>query len=220
MARPWNSLIKQFIRVSFKYLEVHLFIQYLNYKNLCSDWVLTKEESELIWHPDIEFQPIMEFKPRPSISKIFPNWTMGNRLFIEKFQLTFSCNFDFAEFPFDSHECPLNYGDGVFYQHFMRFNTTLASFGEFGTNLSTNSGGDPIILDNLPFQFEFQLVSLPNFELMHKQMWPFSYTGIVLKMKRKSLGQLLIGYFYPTASFALLSMISFLIKPDMVSSLF
>jgi hypothetical protein len=162
----------------------------------------------------------MEYKPRPSISNIFPNWTMGNRLVIEKFQLTFSCNFDFAEFPFDSHECPLNYGDGVFHQHFMTFNTTNASFGEFGTNLSTNSGGDPIILDNLPFQFEFQLVSLPNFELMHKQTWPFSYTGIVLKMKRKSLGQLLIGYFYPTASFALLSMISFLIKPDMVSSLF
>ena len=154
-----------------------------------------------------------------SMSRIFPKRELGNRLVVEKFQLTFSCTFGFTEFPFDSHECPLKYGEDVSYTKFMRFNSTLASFGEFGTNLSTNTGGDPIVLDSLPFRFEFELVSLPNFVLLYKQTWPFSYTGIVLKMKRKSLGQLLIGYFYPTASFALLSMVSFLIKPDMVSSL-
>ena len=49
-------------------------------------------------------------------------------------------------------------------------------------------------------------------------MIAFSYTGIALRMRRKSLGQLLSGFFYPSAAFALLSMISFLIKPDMVSS--
>ena len=138
-----------------------------------------------------------------------------NRLAGELFQLTFSCHFDFAEFPFDSHECPIEYGSGILMQEKMRFDVTMAEFG----NLSTKSGGDPIILDDLPFRFEFQLETLPNFELLHKQTWPFSFTGIVLKMKRKSVGQLLIGYFYPTASFALLSMVSFLIKPDMVSSL-
>jgi hypothetical protein len=35
-------------------------------------------------------------------------------------------------------------------------------------------------------------------------------------MKRKSLGQLLGAFYYPTSSFAFLSMISFLIKPDVV----
>ena len=154
-----------------------------------------------------------------SSSTVFP-WTpltrkFGNRLDGEKFQLTFSCHFDFAEFPFDSHECPVEYGDGVLSQELMRFNTTMVVFG----NLSTKSGGDPIILDNLPFPFEFQLVVLPTFESTNVYNISFSYTGVVLKMRRKSTGQLLIGYFYPTASFALLSMISFLIKPDMVSSL-
>ena len=161
----------------------------------------------------------MELKQGQSMSRVYSNGTLGNRVVVEKFQLTFSCNFNFTEFPFDSHECPLKYGDGAQSQILMRFVTTNASFGEFGTNLSTNSEGDPIILDDLPFRFQFQLETLPNFELLHKQTWPFSFTGIVLKMKRKSVGQLLIGYFYPTASFALLSMISFLIKPDMVSSL-
>ena len=143
-----------------------------------------------------------------SVSMVFPPSTdPRNRLVADVFQLTFSCNFDFAGFPFDSHECPLEYGDALLGQERMRFNTTLARFG----NVSTKSGGDPIILDNLPFPFEFEIRALPTFTL-----WQRSYTGIVLKMTRKSPG-VLTGYFYPTAAFALLSMISFLIKPDIVS---
>ena len=168
----------------------------------------------------------MEFKQRPmyggtesSVSKMFPKWLWNqNRLNSETFQLTFSCNFHFADFPFDSHECPIEYGSGILMQEKMRFNVTRADFG----NLSTKSGGDPIILDNMPFPFEFQLVVLPNFEVTTSRRnnpVTFSYTGIALRMRRKSLGQLLSGFFYPSAAFALLSMISFLIKPDMVSSL-
>ena len=94
-------------------------IQYLNYENLCSDWiytVLTKEQSELVWQPVIEFEQLMEFKQRAmygdtdsSVSYVFPlnKWHAGNRGAWGKFQLTFSCNFDFADYPFDSHECPL-----------------------------------------------------------------------------------------------------------------
>ena len=177
----------------------------------------------MIWHPVIEFQKVIEFKKRQmygdtdaSLSLVFPSsrWPR-NRLVVELFQLTFSCNFDFTEFPFDSHECPLQYGDVVESQENLRLNVTLAVFD----NITTTIGGDPIVLDNLPFPFEIQLVSLPNFEIINRQHGSFSWTGIVLKMRRNSLGQLLIGYFYLTASFALLSMISFLIKPDMVRPL-
>ena len=168
----------------------------------------------------------MEFKQRPmygetdsSVSKMFPKRLLNqNRLTSETFQLTFSCNFHFADFPFDSHECPIEYGSGILRQEKMRFNVTRADFG----NLSTETGGEPIILDNLHFPFEFQLVVLPNFEVKTNRRndpLTFSYTGIALRMRRKSLGQLLSGFFYPSAAFALLSMISFLIKPDMVSTL-
>ena len=162
----------------------------------------------------------MEFKQTPiygladsSGSMVFPKETFyPNRLSWETFQLTFSCNFDFTEFPFDSHACPLEYGDLTYGQEQMRFNITQAVFG----NVSTKSGGDSIILDGLPFPFEFRLMILPAFELRNIYNVTYSYTGIVLKMRRKSPGQLLCGYFYPTAAFALLSMISFLIKPDVV----
>ena len=68
----------------------------------------------------------------------------------------------------------------------------------------------------LPFDFELQ--SLPKSNISW-QNFPFSYTGMKITMKRKILGDLLVGYYYPTAAFALLSMISFLINPDVVSTI-
>ena len=149
-----------------------------------------------------------------SQSLVFPKWPQWpqNRVTGETFQLTFSCNFDFSEFPFDSHDCPIEYGSGFFSLEQMRLNKTQAVFG----NISTKFGGDSIILDNLPFPFEFQLLGLATFELRNIYGVSYSYTGIVLKMRRKSPGQLLSGFFYPTAAFALLSMLSFLIKSDVV----
>ena len=147
-----------------------------------------------------------------SYSLVFPQGKR-NRITGETFQLTFSCNFDFSEFPFDSHDCPIEYGSSFFSLKEMRLNQTEAVFG----NISTYVGGDPITLDKLPFPFEFQLVVQPTFEKtsVYRGL-TFSYTRVVLKMRRKSPGQLLCGYFYPTAAFALLSMLSFLIKPDVV----
>ena len=44
----------------------------------------------------------------------------------------------------------------------------------------------------------------------------FSFTGILVTLKRKSISHLLSAYYYPTTAFALLSMISYLIDPDSV----
>ena len=85
-------------------------------------------------------------------------------------------------------------------------------------NQSHQIGDLPIILDNLAFPYEFQLRSLPVFQKSNSYGYTYSYTGMLMKIKRKSLGQLLPGFYYPTASFALLSMISFLIQPDKVSA--
>ena len=169
------------------------------------------------------FERLMKFKHTSmygqtdsSYSLVFPQGHQKrNRVTGEKFHLTFTCNFDFTEFPFDSHDCPIEYGSAFFSLKEMRLNQTQAVFG----NTSTNIGGEPIILDNLPFPFEFQLVVLPTFEKtsVYRGL-TYSYTSVVLKMRRKSPGQLLCGYFYPTTAFALLSMISFLIRPDIVSS--
>ena len=78
----------------------------------------------------------------------------------------------------------------------------------------TKPGEDPIIINNLPYPFEFQLESIEAYALRNN-----SHTGMILKMKRKSLGLLASRYYYPTATFAIISSISFLIHPDVVSSM-
>ena len=62
--------------------------------------------------------------------------------------------------------------------------------------------------------YEFHLESLPVINRTYDE--EYSYAGLLIKLKRKSFGQLLSGYYYPTASFAILSLISFLISPDQV----
>ena len=91
------------------------------------------------------------------------------------------------------------------------FKSATIAFGETKTRV----GEDPLVLDDLPFPFQFNLESLPAFVKTYDDT--YSYTGMLLKIKRTSLGQLLSGFYYPTGAFAFLSMISYLINPDVVS---
>ena len=47
--------------------------------------------------------------------------------------------------------------------------------------------------------------------------WDYPAIGIQIRLKRKTLGTLIGGFYIPTAFFAILSMISFFINPDVVS---
>ena len=85
------------------------------------------------------------------------------------------------------------------------------------SNSVTSSGKDPIIISDSPFPYEFELKSIPSFEKSYDGHGNYSFTGMIFKMRRNSLGQLLSGYYYPTGSFAILSLISFLINSDQVS---
>ena len=140
-----------------------------------------------------------------------PDWK--SLVYGVRLQLTFSCVFDFAGFPFDSHECPMEFGEMLKETKDVTYNTSRIIYG----NESQRIGEHPIIIDNLAFPYEFLLQSLPEFQKFNSYGY-YSYTGMLMKLKRKSLGQLLSGYYYPTASFALLSMISFLIQPEKVSN--
>ena len=80
---------------------------------------------------------------------------------------------------------------------------------------------DPIILTSLPFPFEVQISYLPTFKEFNSfTEMEHSGTGMSLSLKRASMDHLSSGYYYPTTAFALLSMISYLINPDIVSLLF
>ena len=183
---------------------------------------LTEEAANTVWSPDIGFGHMLMLEKMEGIggrratkSSTYLYASKENLLIYGvPLQLTFSCRFDFAKFPFDSHECPMEIGERIKETRDVLYNASQILHG----NQSNQIGDLPIILDNLTFPYEFHLQSLPVFQKSNSYGSTYSYTGMIMKIQRKSLGLLLSGYYYPTASFAILSMISFLIKPEKVSA--
>ena len=179
--------------------------------------MIGQKEGQFIWHPILEFDNLLNYEK----SKIYGDsythslWYNGNQSFqySEEIKLTFFCNFYFSDFPFDSHICQLEYGDDLYGLSEITLNTAKIGYGGSMSTL----GKDPIIIKNSPFPYEFQLEAIPSFEKVYNGYGAYSYTGMTFNLRRKSLGQLLSGYYYPTGSFAVLSLISFLINPDQVT---
>ena len=186
---------------------------------VCRDWLQIDEKTaKLIWHPAIMFENLLNFKLTKSYGNADQNnlWLEGNQShamqYGEEFQLTFSCHFHLSKFPFDSHECPIYFED-------RRYSTNMLSINDIRINYAkswTGVGDDPLILYDLGLPYEFELEALPTKEMDIDYNYNVSQAGMVIKIKKRSLGQLLSGYYYPTASFAMLSMVSFLIHPDVV----
>ena len=164
----------------------------------------------------IEFENLLKYEKTKVYgdSATFSLWYRGNQIlqYSEEIKLTFFCKFHFNDFPFDYHECSLEYGDDLYGTNGIKLNTANIYYH----GRETSFDDDPIVISDSPFPYEFQLESIPMFEKHYEGHGNYSYTGIIFKMRRNSLGQLLSGYYYPTGSFAILSLISFLIPPDQV----
>ena len=116
-----------------------------------------------------------------------------------------------SSFPFDSHECILNVASGRLEDDVSKL--FLKPFQIIYGSTETN-------IDEKLQSYEMRLESDKSKVYDSKAAYEsaqFSFTGMILKLKRKSLGHLASSYYYPTACFALLSLISYLIKPDIVS---
>ena len=182
---------------------------------------ITTNKAELVWHPQITFRPLL--KNEKSIpyggSQSFALWGLktsnyqnANMMYFEDFQLTISCEFDFSKFPFDSHECPLEYGDNNEIDK-VEMISPLIVYGKFQNKKANNP---EMVIDALTLPFDITVESIKPFNETCYGSYNCSYTGILMKIKRTSLGQLWAGYFIPMGVFSLFSMISFLIKPDVV----
>ena len=187
-----------------------------------SDWLQIDEiTARLIWRPVIKFENLLDFKQTKSYGNAIPYnlWIHGNSShhvmeYGEEFQLTIPCRFELAKFPFDSHECSIYFGDERYATNHLNFEGVTLYYGSTYNGPSTSVGDDPLIIKDLTISFGFELEVLPIIE--KDVTYNTSQAGILIRVKRESLGQLLSGYYYPTISFALLSMVSFLIHPDVV----
>ena len=172
----------------------------------------------MIWQPKIKFENLLKFEE----TKFYGDAALYNFLFLgneshwnmqygEEFQLTVPCRFHLNKFPFDSHECLIYFLDQRYATFELSITDIEINYGESWTNVSQ----DPIFLDDLALPFRFGLEALPIKEKYYGG-YNVSMAGILIRIKRDTLGLLLSGYYYPTTSFALLSMMSFLINPDVV----
>ena len=99
----------------------------------------------------------------------------------EEIQLKFSCEFHFECYPFDSHVCKMAYGSQALGSKKVAFNSSKINY----ENRWHALGDEPIILQNLPYPFEFKLETLPAY----LKPDPYdadstSFTGMVIKMRR------------------------------------
>ena len=121
------------------------------------------------------------------------------------------CHFDFSDFPFDEHECHFTFNS--------RLSTNLVKLTppmihHKGKN-TTTKGGLEVESKRLPFTTK--LTSLKSFPLVDESNGFFyEATGMKIHFSRKSLGVLTGTFYGPTAIFAVLSMISFQINPNVV----
>ena len=167
-----------------------------------------------VWHPTMDFEHLMKSEPSEVYGgkeKGVMRYRSGQMKYVEKLHLKFSCPFKFHLFPFDSQKCCIEYGNLKGDSDQVTLNRAIVTYG----NKTTKN--EPFELNDLSFPFQLEIESLPtsnNFDTDRRRT--FSYTGMCFKITRITRGHLISGYYYPTASFAFLSTISFLIKPDIV----
>ena len=75
-------------------------------------------------------------------------------------------------------------------------------------------------MNSLPFPFMVKITEKPSFVNIDRfDKKEYSRAGMCIALTRTNRGNLDSGYYYPSTAFALLSMISYLINPDIVSLL-
>ena len=119
--------------------------------------------------------------------------------------------------PFDSHHCDFDFGNVI-----SNFSVMFAPV----QILPPMGGVNPVILTkdvqihNFHLPYSFTMSSKKDYVKLGLDGYYYAYTGIVINIKRQKLDQLMGGFFGPMTIFALLSMISFFIKPEVVSFFF
>ena len=122
-----------------------------------------------------------------------------------------SCEMDFTLFPFDHHSC-----DMIFYltQHpsdYVMFDSPTVFNGP--NNVSIGEGLMNIPNKRLPYTISVESLNTSIIYTLNRKR---SATGVRFHFARNSIGLLLGGYYVPTGIFASLSLVSFIIKPEIV----
>ena len=191
--------------------------QHVTIKNPNSSWYeISLDNFSEVWNPNIYFDKVLKVTKISTFGKTqtFDFWLkpQENKMwYIEALEITFACELDFSEFPFDEHNCSFVMGDIENGIDWMMFNNSKFEYN--GMIVEDYTSSFEMLDSTTPYRFklsklkDFTKIRAPN---------TFHFIGIQVDMKRKGLGTLLNTFYVPTAMFAIISMISFTVEPSCV----
>ena len=180
------------------------------------DVTIDASMSGLFWHPHISFLHLLSIKRKEGFGYVDSReyFAYDDHTFFmgEALEITFACNFDFQKFPFDDHTCDFTYFDKLADISKITLNTTdYVAYWENSIESSQNKSLLKITNTTTPYIISVEIN--PN-QTVFKSL---SAAGIKIHIQRHSIGLLLGSFYVPTGIFAILSMTSYVINPDIVS---
>ena len=178
---------------------------------------LSEDQAKEMFFPNVRVHKAKELIPAKVIGKNndFNYFWLGPPvlLYQQRFKVTIYCPLDFKNFPFDSHQCDLNFGINDYVTTSARLLPLTISYGDISTSLGQNS--IEIVSTDFPEPFNINLSSNEPFETLDNG-WSYSSTGMHMEFYRNSIGSLIGGYYVPTATFSIFSLVSYSIDLDIV----
>ena len=137
-------------------------------------------------------------------------------------RVTVYCNFDFSDFPFDEQECDLSLYDPVNDKTWIIINERNYLCNN-GTCKKENEWMMLQYQHKIPYSIRMKNIGTHDHTFgdsdIYGESWSVSVSSIRFSLQRNSLGLLMGSFYFPTGLFALLSMGSYIINPEIVSAL-
>ena len=177
----------------------------------------TDEEMNDVWYTGIVYSNAVtankRFKYYTATKKNGIVWFKVTGLF--KFKIT--CEMDFSSFPFDAHVC---YWKIRSYYENIKTETLKIRHLHIEAQLDEATESKPISSQTKIIPFYFQInFGIEDIEYFSGENKSIIFVPIHFTRKSEGRYQMISSYFVPTGLFATLSLVSYLIKPEIVSSL-
>ena len=127
----------------------------------------------------------------------------------ENLKVTFSCDFAFQKFPFDRQECNFSLYESIYIKDYVQMETAKLYYNNQHVTIDSNHS---LSINSPKIPFRIDAVINPVAVDYSRN----SISSIQMTLQRISQGQIIGGFFVPTGIFAILSMASYLINPDVV----
>ena len=176
----------------------------------------TNEEMNPLWTPSTHYTNAHTVSLRLKMWTATMNQTQKLVWFkqIIIYKLKFACAMDFSSYPFDSHFCTWKI------RNLIENNQSVQLIVDFVQEETKNVSGTaqvPLKIMSPNVQFDIEVFALPSeTEYSDGELKSIALIQFKLTRNEQVLQQLFTGYFAPMGFFALLSLISYLIKPEIV----